>query len=261
MLYGMPTLVECRDIFETLAVAKKYSLDFVEINMSFPQYQADKMDFSALRALSEEYGVGYTIHADEEMNPFDFNSTVSECYFSVMRDTINAAKGIGASVINLHLRKGVYVTLPDRVVLLTDVYFDEYLTRVKKFIKMCEDEIGDGDLVIAIENVDTNSFTESQLRALEYFMASPKFALTLDTGHEDCLGYRDSHVYQKYPDKLVHMHLHDSDGKKPHLALGDGKLDIKAKLEAYRGKRCLIEVKTISGLDRSLEYLKNNGLI
>lgn len=261
MIYGMPTLVECRDIFETAEVAKKYGLGFIEINMSFPQYQRNNLDVTALRSISEKFGIGYTIHADEEMNPFDFNPTVSECYFQVMRDTVRVAKEIGATVINLHLRRGVYVTLPDRVVLLTDVYFDEYMTRVKKFIKMCEDEIGDSGIVIAIENVDTNPFTESQIKALEYFMASPKFALTLDTGHEDCLGYRDTHVFEKYPHKLVHMHLHDSNGKKPHLALGDGNLDVKKILDGYSADRCLIEVKTVAGLEKSVEYLKNNRLM
>ena len=260
MKYGMPTLIECRDIHETLTTAKKNGLDFVEINMSFPQYQRGIVDTSELRTLSEQYGVGYTIHADEEMNPFDFNPKVSECYFNVMSDTIHVAKEIGAGVINLHLRRGIYVTLPEKVVLLTDVYFDEYRTRVKKFIEMCEREIGDSNIIIAIENVDTNPFTESQIRVLPLFMQSEKFALTLDTGHEACLAYKDTHVFERYPDKLLHMHLHDA-GEKPHLALGDGALDIVKILSDYRGERCLIEVKTVAGLKKSIEYLKNNRLM
>lgn len=261
MKFGMPTLVECEGIGECCRVASECGLDFVEINMSFPQYQAENLDISELTSLSERYGISYTIHADEQMNPFDFNARVSECYFEVMRDTIRTARKISARVINLHLMKGVYVTLPGRVILLTDVYFDEYLTRVKKFIEMCEEEIGDSGIKIAIENVDTNPFTDSQLRALEYFFKSPVFALTLDTGHEDCLGYRDTHVFEKYPDKKIHMHLHDSDGKKPHLALGDGKLDILGKLSDFSGETCLIEVKTVAGLRASVEYLKNKGIM
>lgn len=260
MKFGMPTLVECNDIKECCEVAERFGLDFVEINMSFPQYQPDNIDVKALQSLSCEHNVFYTIHADESMNPFDFNTAVSECYFGVMRDTIRTARAIGAPVINLHLLKGVYVTLPGRVILLTDVYFDEYLTRVKKFIKMCEEEIGDSGVVIAIENVDSNPFTESQLKVLPLFMQSKAFALTLDTGHEDCLGYKDSFVFKEYPDKLCHMHLHDSDGKKPHLALGDGKLDILSKIRDFRGKTCLVEVKTVDGLRRSMEYLKSNGI-
>ena len=261
MKYGMPTLVEFNSINETLVAARDRGLDFVEVNMSFPDYQPSRLDGKGVRTLSRELGVSLTVHADEEMNPFDFNPKVSECYFEVMRDTIRTSKEIGASVINLHLRRGVYVTLPEKVILLTDVYFEEYLTRVKKFIEMCEREIGDSDLIIAIENVDSNPFTASQLKALEYFMSSDKFALTLDTGHEACLSYKDSHVFKKYPEKLRHMHLHDAEGKKPHLPLGEGSLDIEGLISEYPGERCLIEVKTVAGLDKSIEYLKNKGLM
>lgn len=260
MKFGMPTLVECEGIKECCEVAERFGLDFVEVNMSFPQYQPQNINIDEFSSLAKKHGVFYTIHADESMNPFDFNGAVSECYFGVMRDTIRAARAIGATVINLHLLRGVYVTLPGRVILLTDVYFDEYLTRVKKFIKMCEEEIGESGIVIAIENVDSNPFTESQLKVLPLFMASEVFALTLDTGHEDCLGYKDSFVFKEYPDKLVHMHLHDSDGKKPHLALGDGGLDIPEKIAQFHGNTCLVEVKTVEGLARSVEYLKANGI-
>ena len=258
MKYGMPTLVECKDIYECAALAAECGLSFVEFNMSFPQYQADNLDAGELKRLAEEKGIFYTIHADEQMNPFDFNKSVSACYFEEMRKSIRLAVEVGIPVINMHLLKGVYVTLPGQVILLTDVYKDEYLERVKEFIKMCEDEIGDAPLKIAIENVDSNAFTSSQLIALELFMQSRVFGLTLDVGHEMCLAYKDTHVFEKYPDKLAHMHMHDSNGKSCHLVLGSGDLDIKGKLSAYRGETCLIEVKTVDGLRKSVEYINSN---
>ena len=256
MKFGMPALVECKDIVECAKVAYENSLDFVEINMSFPQYLPQNSDVDLYKRLGNEYGIFYTIHADEQLNPFDFNPAVSKCYFEVFADCIDFAKKIGAPIINLHLLKGVYVTLPDKVILLTDVYGDAYIERVKSFIKMCEERIGDANLKIAIENVDSNPFTESQIKALEYFMASPVFALTLDVGHDDCLNGRDRHIFEKYPDKLVHMHLHDSDGRHPHLPLGEGRLDIKSKLGLLKDyATCLIEVKTVEGLSQSVKYL------
>ena len=262
MIFGMPTLVECKDIYECIEVCRTRGLGFVEINLSFPQYLPSALDAAELVSLGKRYGVGYTIHADEMLNPFDFNAVVSECYFDVMRDTIRFAKAIGATVINMHLLKGVYVTLPDRVILLSDVYFEEYSAAVRRFIKMCEEEIGDADLKIAIENVDTNAFSKSQLDMLPEFMASPVFGLTLDTGHELCLGYADSPVFAEYPEKLIHMHLHDAKGKSAHLPLGSAEVKIGEKLSMLpTDKRCLVEVKTIAGLDRSVEYLKKNGYI
>ena len=178
-----------------------------------------------------------------------------------MKSSIRFALEIGIPVINMHLLKVVYVTLPGKVILLTDVYAEQYFARVREFIAMCEEEIGDAPLKICIENVDSNAFTESQLKALPLFMASPVFALTLDVGHEMCLKMADSHVFSEYPEKLVHMHLHDCDGKKPHLALGDGIVDIENKIAQFHGETCLVEVKTIVGLEVSSKYLKEKGYI
>ena len=262
MKFGLPTLVECKDIYECAALAEELSLDFVEINMSFPQYQVESLDTDALLMLMREKGIFYTIHADEQMNPFDFNEKVSRCYFEIMRGYIRFARKLSIPVINMHLLKGVYVTLPGQVILLSDVYRDSYLERVREFVLMCEEEIGDSGLKIAIENVDSNPFTKSQLEALEIFLASPVFALTLDIGHDECLCHADRHVFEKYPEKLVHMHLHDSNGKSAHLPLGSAKVDTGACLSLLKhGETCLVEVKTIAGLRESVEHLKANNYL
>ena len=262
MKFGMPTLVECEGIEECAALAYECGLDFIEINMSFPQYLPSSLDISRLKTIKKEKNLFYTIHADEQLNPFDFNPKVSACYFDVMRDTIRFARALEIPVINMHLLKGVYVTLPGKVILLTDVYEKEYFTRVKEFIALCEEEIGEAELKIAIENVDSNPFTESQLKALELFMQSPVFALTLDTGHELCLGGKDTPVFEKYPDKLVHLHLHDSNGKSAHLPLGTADVDFSAKIAQLKnGRTCLIEVKTGEGLRYSIEKLRTAGLM
>ena len=261
MKFGMPALVECKDVYECIEVAKKNGLDFVEINMSFPQYLPEAIDTEKLKAAIKESGVFLTVHADEQLNPFDFNPIVSKCYFEVMRSAIRFALKLDIPVINMHLLKGVYVTLPGKVILLTDVYSEEYFARVREFISMCEEEIGDSALKISIENVDSNAFTESQLKALPLFMKSRVFGLTLDTGHEMCLNNADTHVFSEYPEKLIHMHLHDCDGKKPHLALGDGIIDIEKKISDFKGETCLVEVKTVAGLETSSKYLREKGYI
>ncbi len=262
MKFGMPALVECADIYECAALAVECGLDFVEMNSSFPQYVPEKLDIERLNALKAENGVFYTMHADEQMNPFDFNQSVSECYFSEMKKLIRFGKAVGMPIINMHLLKGVYVTLPEKVILLTDVYKEEYLSAVRRFVKMCEEETKGSSLKISIENIDTNAFTASQLEALEIFMKSPAFSLTLDVGHEMCLGYKDSFVFDKYNGKLLHMHLHDCDGKHPHLPLGEGIMNIEEKLlKLPEDATCVIEVKTIAGLKKSVEYLKDKKII
>ncbi len=262
MKFGLPTLVECEDIVACANLAERLSLDFVEINMSFPQYQVEALNIEDLARLAAKKKIFYTIHADEQMNPFDFNSDVSRCYFEIMREYIRFAKALGIPVINMHLLKGVYVTLPGKVILLTDVYKEAYMARVREFVSMCEEEIGTFPLKIAIENVDSNPFTSSQIEALGIFMESPVFALTFDVGHDACMAGADREVFDKYTNKLVHMHLHDSNGKSAHLPLGSANVDITAAIAKLPAdKTCLVEVKTIAGLIESVEYMKQNGII
>ena len=255
MFFGMPTLVECKSLEECVSLASSLKLDFVEINTSFPEYIGVNFDTEFASSLADEYGIFYTIHADEALNPFDFNERVSETYFEIMRDTIKTAKAINAKVINIHLQKGIYVTLPEKVILLTDVYHEKYISAVKRFITMCEQELFETDIKIVIENVDSNAFSSSQVEALKLFMRSRYFGLTLDTGHECKLKFADSHIFEKYSEKIWHMHLHDCKEGSPHLPLGIGAVEIEKKLSQLRGETCLIEVKTISGLIDSVKYL------
>lgn len=126
---------------------------------------------------------------------------------------------------------------------------------------MCEEEIGDAPLRVCIENVDSNAFTKSQLAVLPIFMASPVFALTLDTGHEHCLSAVDAPVFSEYPERLLHLHLHDAIGKSAHLPLGSGDVKLLDRLAALKGDTCLIEVKTLAGLSESVEYMKQKNLM
>lgn len=262
MNYGMPTLVECCDLEECARIAVELGLKFVEINMSFPQYQPHMLTVAEAKRIAQKYGIFYTIHADELLNPFDFNPVIRAAYFEVMRNTIRFAKELSIPVINMHLLRGVYVTLPDQVILLTDVYSEQYMETVREFIRMCENEIGDSNLKIAIENIDTNIFTKSQIEAMPLFMQSEVFALTLDTGHDICLDGKDRHIFEKYPHKLCHMHLHDCGKEKhPHLALGSGIVDVQGSLnQLTTDGTCVIEVKTIAGLCESVKYLNEHKI-
>ena len=39
MQFGMPTLIENNIIEENIALCKKLKLNFIELNMNFPEYQ------------------------------------------------------------------------------------------------------------------------------------------------------------------------------------------------------------------------------
>ena len=47
MDFGMPTLIELKSLEACVALCKENGLQFVEINMNLPEYQADRINADA----------------------------------------------------------------------------------------------------------------------------------------------------------------------------------------------------------------------
>ena len=259
MKFGMPTLIETKTIEECAALCADSGLSFIEMNMNLPQYQVQTMDLARLRAAAREYGIGYTIHLDENMNVADFNPDVAAAYRNSVIQTIELAKRLEIPVLNMHMIYGVYFTLPHEKVFLFEQYREEYRDNMLRYRDACEQAIGDSGIRVCIEN--WHGYRQWQLGVLDEMLQSDAFGLTYDVGHNHCIGGADEpHILQRLS-KLHHMHLHDvRDGTKDHQALGTGELDIFKYLDMARQCCCsvVVETKTIAGLKESARWLKEN---
>ena len=258
-MFGMPTLLECETIEENLALCRELGLDFIELNMNLPQYQTRALrdDLDKYRRWAAETGVFFTLHLDENLNFADFNPPVREAYLQTTAEAIRLAKALQIPVVNLHMPRGVYFTLPDRKVYLLESYADFFMQSVRDFRGLCEREIGDAPIKICIENTD--GWREFQKAAVETLLGSPCFALTWDIGHSHAANDVDEPFLLRHRDRLAHFHLHDAKGKHNHLALGTGAIDLPARLKiaAEQNCRCVIETKTAAALEQSVRYLKS----
>ena len=156
----------------------------------------------------------------------------------------------------MHMAKGVYFTLPDRKVLLFSEYKEQYFKSIIDFKNKCETAIGDADIKICIENCDGYEYFQKE--AIQLLLGSHVFALTFDVGHNHGIGGTDEDFIMKQKDRLHHIHLHDAEGRKNHLALGTGEMDIKKYINLANEQNCrvVLETKTIDGLKQSVEWLK-----
>lgn len=69
MDFGMPTLIENKNLEENIALCKELGLQFVELNMNFPMYQLPQLEQTAyLRETAEKNKIYFTIHLDENLN-------------------------------------------------------------------------------------------------------------------------------------------------------------------------------------------------
>lgn len=256
---GAPTLIETAGLEDCARLCASLGLDFIELNMNLPQYQLGRMDVSHFRSLSEKYGIGYTIHLDENLNPFDFNPYVAQAYLRTTLDTVALAKELHAPILNMHLSKGVYFTLPDRKVYLFEQYRGEYLDRVRGFREACTRAIGSAPVRICVENCD--GYTGFQKEAIEVLLESPVFGLTFDIGHDHGIGGIDEPFILAHGDRLRHMHIHDASGRKNHLPLGGGEIDIPKYLALARQHDCrvVLETKTVEGLTQSVRWFQDHN--
>lgn len=274
MQFGMPTLIENGTLEDNISLCKKLDLRFLELNMNFPEYQLDKLEHTdKFYSAADQAGLYYTIHLDENLNIADFNPLVANAYLETVKRAVEAAKRLISLrdkygdksqplVVNMHMHHGIYITLPDRKVQMYDRDFDVYFHSFLKFRALCEEWIGDSDIVVSIENTD--GFRGYEKRVIEYLLESPKFGLTWDIGHSKATGETDVPFIMEHANKLRHFHIHDGIAKsgkqegRNHLALGDGEINIQERLSMadHRNARCVLETKTIAALKKSVEYLK-----
>ncbi len=253
---GMPTLLELDTIEECARLCKELGLDFVELNMNMPQYQLQSLDRDILGGISEKYGIYFTLHLDENTNVSDFNRYVADAYIDTVKGAIDVAIALRIPIINMHLPKGVYFTLPQGKVYLFEKYEEKYLESILNFRKTVEKAIGENGIKLCVENSD--GFAEFQLKALNILLESSVFALTYDIGHDFAAGGSDGKFIADNISRLRHMHIHDAVGRRDHLAIGDGEIDIeKYVARAKRNNaRAVIETKTVAALRKSCERIR-----
>ncbi|MBR5348275.1 MAG: sugar phosphate isomerase/epimerase [Lachnospiraceae bacterium] len=272
MQFGMPTLVENKTLQDNVDLCKSLDLQFIELNMNFPEYQVDRLEqIDLLIEAAERAGIYYTIHLDENLNIADFNSLVTDAYLKTVRRSIEVAKKLlplrdrygdraQPLTLNMHMNHGIYITLPDRKVQMYDRDFDTYIASFAKYRSLCEEWIAGDDIRIAVENTD--GFREYEKRAIDLLLQSPAFGLTWDIGHSKGTGEKDVPFIMERKERLIHFHIHDGSEQPPrnHLALGDGEIDLKSRLAlaSSRNARCVLETKTIEALKKSVKWLEKN---
>ena len=255
--FGAPTMVEMENLEQAVQVCRDLRLDFLELNINFPQYLLDQLDVEKLRNLSEEYGIFYTLHLDDEMSIADFNPYIADGYCRTVYDAVELAKKLGIPKLNMHLSRGAKYTLPDRVIYFFEAYEAEYLERIRAFREECQARIGDSGILICVEN--TAGFLPFQKKAVEILLESPVFGLTFDIGHNYCSGNMDEEFILSHKDRLKHFHIHDCvEGKKDHRTLGTGELDVGRYLNLAESLGCtaVVETKTVESLAQSMAWIR-----
>lgn len=256
MKLGIPTLIDYLNIEQHANICKQCGYDFVELNFTFPWLQKGKIDVEILNQTKEKYGIFYTVHLHDQLDPINFCEEIRNAGVSNILQSIETATLIGVTNLTMHLNVGMYSSRKSGKVYLCDIHRDEYLQHVRDFVATVGPKLVEHNITLCIEN--TAGFVDAQKQAIELILQHPNFALTFDIGHSYKSGGGDEEFILKHVNKLRHLHIHDVTPSTNHITLGEGVIDLPKYFTLAKDNNCtaVIEVKEGSALVTSMQYIR-----
>lgn len=256
MKLGMPTLIELETLEDNIELCKNLNLDFIEINMNYPQYQLDKLEVGRLIQLQQEHDIFFTFHLAEDIDIGHLNRRIRNAYIEEVIGVLNIMKQIGSKVLNMHMSKGIYITLPTERVFVYRKYLNEYLNNINEFIDRVSLILDGYEQTIFIENTGIANVDYIKM-GIDRMLSNSNFLLTWDIGHDHSSDFRDRDFMTKKIEKIKHYHVHDAIGKSNHLTLYDGEIDIDnyMMMAEQSDATVVLETKTIKALTESVKRL------
>ena len=245
MKYGMPSLLEFNTILENVEFAKENGLNFIELNMDLPYCQ--NIDTDTL----DKYNFEFTMHLSEKLNLAELNNYLRKSYLDEAIRQINLGIKNKIRRYTIHIDSGIYFTLPDEKVYLNEKYIDIYKDNFDKSCKMLNNIAKDNNIYINFENTKIHDFTKEAINIINKY---DNLGFTLDIGHNEKNGNKAFKEFL-FTNKIRHVHMHDYDGKKDHLTIGTGIIDIDKYKNILINNYVVIEVKKKKELTDSINYL------
>nr|AHF25623.1 xylose isomerase domain-containing protein [uncultured bacterium Contigcl_23] len=260
MICGIPTLMEYSDPDVLAAFCAEQGFGFVEMNMTFPWFQPGCLAADTVRTLSRKYGIGFTLHLHDQVNPFEFSPDIRQGFLENVRWAMRFARELNLPRITMHLLPGTYSSINGVKTYLCAHCQDTYLGCVRAFRDLVGKELSGCSTVFCIEN--TSGFLPFHRQAVRMLLESERFGLTFDIGHSFRSGGADERFILEHKNRICHFHIHDCDVKANHLGFGEGQLDVARylKLAEGLGATVVAEVKESGALIRSRQYMIRNQL-
>lgn len=252
----MPALIEFDNIEENLKLCKELNLDFVELNMNFPYNMINNIDPDYLRNLSIKNNIEFTMHMPDDADTASFYDSVAQAYTNLFIDTIKWAKIANIKLLNMHIAKGAYMTLPNGKVYINEKYSERYVAKFLDSINIISEMAYKCGIAICIEN-NGNFRLDYVQKILDKALDYDNIYLTWDVGHDYMSKCTDRVTLLKYKDKIKHMHLHDATQDKDHIVLREGSLNVEECLDfaSKHNLTTLVEVKSKEALIKSIHNI------
>ena len=243
------TIEESLDYFES----NKY-IEYVEILHDYPYWGLNNN--RELIDLINSYSLKYTIHSPFiDLNIASLNPALAKLSVKEIKRSIELAGKIDSDIVVVHPG---FVSFNGRG--KEDIIYEigkEGLKSIGEYAK-------DNGVDACIENLpNIEGFMYQDVSHLNDTLVELDLPMTLDIGHAHTAGFTPEEIYF---DSIKHIHVHDNPGDDDtHLALGEGTFDVNGFFDVFIKNNYegiyMLELINVDFIEKSLEYMKNLGLI
>jgi sugar phosphate isomerase/epimerase len=130
MDWGIPTMIGLDSLEEHVDLCREIGLSFIELNMNDPRFVPERVGSSELRKITRKTGIFFTVHLPEELDLASFQPPLRRAAVERCGEAIQWAAEAGIRLLNLHIHKRIYFTLPDQKVWVYERTTDEFAGRL-----------------------------------------------------------------------------------------------------------------------------------
>ncbi|HML04305.1 MAG TPA: sugar phosphate isomerase/epimerase family protein [Methanobacterium sp.] len=230
---------------EILNYLENIEVEYVEIIREYPYHSIDS-------ELVNSYNFKTSVHSPlSDVNIASLNESIREASVKEIKDSIDLASKIDASVVVVH---------PGHIAFLVREFKDELMKQSLKSLKECSKYAEDYGINLCVENMpDMDGMICKSLDELYELTQEIGASMTLDVGHAHNMGLSIDEML-KY-DNIGHIHLSDNDGSfDNHDAIGSKNIDFKSLFRGLKQMQfdgiCVIEVKQQDEIVKSIDHIK-----
>lgn len=211
-----------------------------------------------LNELKKTYSLNYVVHAPfDGINISTPQNALRTVALKLIEKSMRCAYEIDAKLVVVH---SGFISPLD--IIKPKVSWNLFLDSLKRLNKLAKDL----DVYVGVENMpsDVSAMIRSYKDAIlfiEEIYALEMLGLTLDVGHTNTINTYEARNYLlRVGDRILHLHLHDNDGKKDgHLAVGSGTVNWALILPLVKGLRLIggltIEVMNLRDAKKSFNVI------
>ncbi|PKB72504.1 MAG: hypothetical protein BZY75_06605 [SAR202 cluster bacterium Io17-Chloro-G7] len=212
-----------------------------------------------VRSLAGDHGVELSIHfIHRGVAPASHQPERRSQHRIELEQTLDLANDIGARVVVVHPGPidcpGVAPTRAPEAVR------QEARENLRNFLAEIAPKAEATGVVVCVENLHhaPGQVIQSYAELLELVqqVSSPAVQITLDTGHAD-LSDGITDAIDTFALYLRHVHIHDCDGKRDHLEIGEGELDFTRWLDWLRHYPLTLVLETRNDADPQGSVLRS----